>query len=177
MFRNRQGGRGGQGRGAGNQTGQGRGQGAGRGAGLGRRQGVGFGNGQGRDFGGANQSSSDWEPGVNWNQPLSALSAGVPAAEKKSDNPDQAAHEKEGIEITRRILEDISLDRAVIEHVCRIVGSHHSGGDIDTIEFKIVYDADLIVNMQENYSAAGITSETFLTTEGAALAEKLYKKD
>ena len=84
MFRNRQGGRGGQGRGAGNQTGQGRGQGAGRGAGLGRRQGVGFGNGQGRDFGGANQSSSDWEPGVNWNQPLSALSAGVPAAEKKS---------------------------------------------------------------------------------------------
>jgi len=80
MFRNRSGGRG-QGRGAGNQSGQGRGQGQGRGAGG---QGVGFGNGQGRGFGGANQSSSDLEQGVNWNQPLSTLSAGVPAAEKKS---------------------------------------------------------------------------------------------
>lgn len=81
MFRNRNGGRG-QGRGAGQGSGQGRGQGLGRGAGSGR--GRGFGNGQGRGFGGANQPSSDWEPGVGWNQPLSALSTGIPVAEKKS---------------------------------------------------------------------------------------------
>ena len=83
MFRNQYGGRG-QGRGAGMGNGLGRGQGRGRGAGLGRGRGGGFGNGQGRGFWGANQQASDWEPGLGWNQPLSALSAGVPAAEKKS---------------------------------------------------------------------------------------------
>jgi len=81
MFRNRNGGRG-FGRGAGMGNGQGRGQGLGQGAGFGRGRG-GIGQGRGRGFF-ANQQASDWEPGIGWNQPLSALSNGVPAAEKKS---------------------------------------------------------------------------------------------
>ena len=78
MFRNRSGGRG-QGRGAGMGNGQGRGQGLGRGAGSG--QGRGIGQGQGRGFG---QQPSNWGEGIRQNQPLSQLSADIPAAEKKS---------------------------------------------------------------------------------------------
>ena len=77
MFRNRNGGRG-FGRGAG--MGWGRGRGMGRGAGFGRGRGGGVGQG----FGYADQQSPDWEPGIGWNQPLNALSNGVPLAEKKS---------------------------------------------------------------------------------------------
>jgi len=81
MFRNRNGGRG-QGRGAGRGNGLGRGQGLGRGAGAGRgRGGYGYGAGQGFGYQNAN---GDWEPGIGWNQPLSALANGVPEAEKKS---------------------------------------------------------------------------------------------
>ncbi len=104
-------------------------------------------------------------------------------AEQKFDTPDVTVHEEEGIAVARRILEEISLDRAVIEHVCRIVGSHHSGGDIDTIEFKIVYDADLIVNLHEKdkLSEDKVTKEylekIFKTEEGIKIAEKLFLKD
>ncbi len=79
MFINRNGGRG-QGRGAGRGKGFGRGQGLGRGAGAGRGRG-GYGAGQG--FGYQN-ATDNWEPGIGWNQPLSALANGVPEAEKKS---------------------------------------------------------------------------------------------
>ena len=80
MFRNRSGGRG-QGRGAGQGNGQGRGQGLGRGAGSGQGRGAGNGQGQGRGFG---QQPSNWGEGIRQNQSLSALSADIPAAEKKS---------------------------------------------------------------------------------------------
>ena len=80
MFRNRNSGRG-QGRGAGTGNGQGRGQGLGRGAGSGQGRG-GVGNGQGQGFG--QQQQSNWDAGLRQNQPLSVLSAGVPATEKKS---------------------------------------------------------------------------------------------
>ena len=37
------------------------------------------------------------------------------------------------------------IDEATTDHVCRIVGSHHSGGEIDTPEFRIVWDADRLM--------------------------------
>lgn len=56
-------------------------RGQGRGAGGGWGRGAGF--GRGRGFFGPNQAEN-WESGVGWNQPLSALSAGIPESEKKS---------------------------------------------------------------------------------------------
>ncbi len=32
---------------------------------------------------------------------------------------------------------------------CRIVGSHHSARDIDTTEFRIIWDADWLVNIPD----------------------------
>jgi hypothetical protein len=54
-----------------------------------------------------------------------------------------------GPPIARRIMEDLSMDEATIEHVIRIVGSHHSAKDIDTIEFRIIWDADALVNLAD----------------------------
>ena len=47
----------------------------------------------------------------------------------------------------REILERVGVDAERLEHVCRIVGSHHSGGEIDTPEFRAVWDADWLVNL------------------------------
>jgi len=59
----------------------------GRGYGYGRRGGGGWGRGRGWGrwgAGPANWDASGWEPGISWNQPLSALFANVPPAERKS---------------------------------------------------------------------------------------------
>ncbi len=39
----------------------------------------------------------------------------------------------------------------VVERVCRIVANHHSARDIDTIEFRIVWDADWLVNLPSDF--------------------------
>ena len=71
---------------------------------------------------------------------------GIPAAERKHGSAAAKHQEAEGPPIARRILEEAGLDESDTEHVCKIVASHHSGGLIDTPEFRAVWDADVIVN-------------------------------
>lgn len=74
---------------------------------------------------------------------------GIQEAELKHGSSAPEYQEAEGPPIARRILEEIGFDGQVIEEVCRIVGSHHSGVDTDTVEFRIIWDADNIVNLAE----------------------------
>ena len=61
--------------------------------------------------------------------------------------------------------------------MCRIIGSHHSAKEIDTPEFRIVWDADWLVNIPEEHSGAPpeelapLVSQVFKTATGRALAE------
>jgi HD superfamily phosphodiesterase len=76
---------------------------------------------------------------------------GIQEAERKHGSSAGKYQEIEGPPIARRILERLKFDDASIEHVCRIVSSHHTGRDIDTTEFNIVWDADRLVNFQEEH--------------------------
>jgi hypothetical protein len=44
---------------------------------------------------------------------------------------------------------------ALIEEVCDIVGHHHHPRPAESINFKCIYDADLIVNREEAGAKAG----------------------
>jgi putative nucleotidyltransferase with HDIG domain len=74
---------------------------------------------------------------------------GIQEAERKHGSSAPRYQEIEGPPIARRIMERLGMDGDVIEHVCRIVGSHHSARDIDTLEFRIIWDGDAIVNVLE----------------------------
>lgn len=74
----------------------------------------------------------------------------------------------------------IGLDEPIIAHVCRIVGNHHSARDIDTLEFRIVWDADWLVNISDEFAGRGkdklkdIINKVFKTTAGKEKAYKLF---
>ncbi len=74
---------------------------------------------------------------------------GIREAERKHGSGAPKYQEQEGPPIARRILEELDFDADIVDHICRIVGSHHSGDDIDTPEFRILWDADLLVNLEE----------------------------
>jgi predicted HD phosphohydrolase len=74
---------------------------------------------------------------------------GIHEAERKHGSSAPEYQEAEGPPIVRRILEQRGFDEKAIEEVCRIVGSHHTGGEIDTVEFRIIWDADHIVNLSQ----------------------------
>jgi len=74
---------------------------------------------------------------------------GIQEAERKYGSAAGEYHEIEGPPIAKQIMEESGLDDDTIEHVCRIVRNHHSARDIDTLEFRIIWDADNIVNISE----------------------------
>ncbi len=77
---------------------------------------------------------------------------GIQEAERKHGSSAPRHQELEGPPVARRILEDCGILNAQdTDHVYRIVGSHHSGRDIDSLEFRIVWDADWLVNFRDVY--------------------------
>ena len=55
----------------------------------------------------------------------------------------------EGPPVAREILERLGAEEGIIEEVCDIIGHHHTPRDEETLNYKVIYDADLIVNLEE----------------------------
>ena len=84
--------------------------------------------------------------------------------------------ELEGPPIARSILEELEVDEKAIQHVCRIVASHHTGRDVDTPESRVVWDADSLVNLAEEGKGMSqdelrqFIERTFRTEAGRSVA-------
>jgi putative nucleotidyltransferase with HDIG domain len=107
---------------------------------------------------------------------------GIHEAERKYGSSAGKYQEIEGLPIAKKILKQYTLDTVTIEHICKIIANHHSSKDFDTAEFRIVVDADLIVNMNEDYPNISkdklkrIIGNKFKTQEGSKIAKKLLLK-
>jgi putative nucleotidyltransferase with HDIG domain len=107
---------------------------------------------------------------------------GIHEAERKHGSSAGKYQEIEGPPIAEEILKRYDLDTEVIEHICKIIANHHSSKNIDTTEFRIVLDADMLVNISEDYPDANedklqkIIDNKFKTHEGCSIAKKLFLK-
>ena len=129
------------------------------------------------------ESILDFSPGVC---PLVVRAAailhdiGIQAAERKHGSSSGRYQEIEGPSIAREILEAMFIDERAIDHVCRIVANHHSARDIDTPEFRIIWDADWLVNIPDEYDTSDSTSiselinKVFKTQTGRTIAQRLF---
>jgi putative nucleotidyltransferase with HDIG domain len=105
---------------------------------------------------------------------------GIHAAERKYGSSAGKLQEIEGPAITREILSKYKLDETIIEHICKIIANHHSANNIDTREFKIIWDADHLVNIPEEFPEADkenlqkLVDKIFKTTRGRQLAVEIF---
>ena len=105
---------------------------------------------------------------------------GIHEAERKYGSSAGKYQEIEGPPIAREILAKYELDEAVVEHVCKIIANHHSAKDIDTLEFRIIWDADWLVNIPEEFPGAGreklqeLIDKLFKTVQGRKIATELF---
>ena len=76
---------------------------------------------------------------------------GIHQAECKYGSSAGKYQEIEGPIIAREILSKYELDKETVEHICKIIANHHSAKDIDTVEFRCIWDADWLVNIQEHW--------------------------
>lgn len=108
---------------------------------------------------------------------------GIREAERKYGSANAVHQEREGPPIAARILKNLDLDPQAIDHVCRIIGSHHSGRGIDTPEFRILWDADWLVNLPDVYpdaTAADLAKHIdrlFKTETGKKKARRMVLSD
>ncbi len=106
---------------------------------------------------------------------------GIKEAERKHESTAARYQEEEGPPIAKQILGKLGAREELIEEVCDIVGHHHHPGPEESINFKSVYDADMIANMEDNHKErpveperlASIIEKSFLTESGANLAKKI----
>jgi hypothetical protein len=107
---------------------------------------------------------------------------GIQEAERKYGSAAGKYQQIEGPPIAKDILKRYDIDAEAVEHICKIIANHHSAKDIDTTEFRIILDADRIVNISERHPDADgdklrkIVVNKFKTNEGGRIAEKLFLK-
>lgn len=105
---------------------------------------------------------------------------GIPNCKKKYKSIEGQLQEIEGPPVAREILESLGIDEEIIKEVSEIIGCHHSPGEIETMNFKIMWDADWLVNLSDVYDIkdktklAEIIYKTFMTKSGLEKAKEIY---
>jgi HD superfamily phosphodiesterase len=102
---------------------------------------------------------------------------GIKEAERRYQSSAAKYQEELGPPVVREILESLGADPKLIEEVCDIVGHHHSPRSPETANFKALYDADMLVNLEESHKEkpfdreklTGIIEKSFFTETGKKL--------
>ena len=108
---------------------------------------------------------------------------GIPKAREVHGSSSGEYQEIEGPPVAREILTRRGFAADQIDHICGIVANHHSDVDpriVNTVEFKILWDADWLVNFPRRYRDASASEkaaaidEIFKTDRGKELARTMF---
>lgn len=108
---------------------------------------------------------------------------GIHEAERKHGSSSGKWQEVEGPPIARDILEKLVADEALIEHVSAIVANHHTPAGVDSPEFRVIWDADALVNFaeslpeKESTEIESVLQNHMVTEAGFRIARKIFLRD
>jgi len=107
---------------------------------------------------------------------------GIKVAEEKYNSSAAKYQEQEGPAVAGRILVDVEYDDENIYEICAIIAHHHSPGKQESTNFKVLYDADWLVNLRDKVDTADkeklakAIEKIFLTDSGRSMAKELFLK-
>lgn len=105
---------------------------------------------------------------------------GIKPAEQKYNSSAGRYQELEGPPIAQAMMRKAGESEAVISRVCYIIGGHHTPSKNDGIDFQIIWEADLMVNIEEEeltkdkVKLKEIIAKNFKTATGKCLAAAEY---
>ncbi|MBI4297545.1 MAG: HD domain-containing protein [Chloroflexi bacterium] len=101
---------------------------------------------------------------------------GIPEALAKYSSADGPYQQKEGEAIARRFLLQLGWDEIEREAICYIVAHHHERPSTPSLEFRVVWDADALVNEDfSNPARQEETLATFYTATGREMARVKFQ--
>jgi len=106
---------------------------------------------------------------------------GIHEAEQKHGSTAAKYQETEGPEIARSIMIKLGAKEELIDEICDIIGHHHHPRTEETANFKVVYDSDLIANLEEKHKESPVDKDrltriidkSFLTESGREVAREV----
>jgi HD superfamily phosphohydrolase YqeK len=107
---------------------------------------------------------------------------GITEAEKKYGSASAEDQEKEGKVIAEDILTKLNVQRGIVNEICDIIGHHHHPRERETLNFQILFEADWLVNMQENGLSKDpkrveeTIEKNFRTVTGKKLVSELFSQ-
>ena len=107
---------------------------------------------------------------------------GIHEAERKHGSNSGRWQEIEGPPVATEILARLNADAALVDQVVEIVGNHHTSGAVDSPEFRIIWDADALVNfanistLKTEVQIEDILLGHMVTEPGLRMARKLFLK-
>ena len=105
---------------------------------------------------------------------------GIKAAEEKYKSSAAKYQEELGPPIAGRILADVDYEDENIYEICAMIAHHHTPGPDDSTNFKVLYDADWLVNLRDEVDTKDkeklekAINKIFLTGSGREMAKELY---
>ena len=103
---------------------------------------------------------------------------GIPFAMEKYGNDAGPYQEELGPGAARPLLEKLGCDEVTIDRVCYLVGHHHTTNNVDGIDYRILLEADFLVNLYEDDEPPAARKRAyeviFRTETGKQLCEQLY---
>ncbi|WP_407314583.1 HD domain-containing protein [Desulfosporosinus sp. SB140] len=104
---------------------------------------------------------------------------GIKESERKHNSSSGTYQEIEGPPIARELLSEFKLGSEFIDRVCYLIGNHHTYSNIDNMDFQILVEADLLVNIFEDSlseQAINLLKEKyFKTRSGNSFLECMYQ--
>lgn len=108
---------------------------------------------------------------------------GIPEAERKHGSSAGNFQEIEGPPVANKILTELGVGESLTDTVVKIVGNHHTRAAIDSMEFRIIWDADALVNFagvlpgKSEGQIESILQGHMVTEAGYRMARKIFLKD
>ncbi len=93
---------------------------------------------------------------------------GIPESERRYGRNAPRNHQQVGPQVAREFLERLGAPPPLVDAVCDIIAHHHHPGSEETLEYRVLYDADRITNMEERQKDGAVKPrivETMITRQ------------
>lgn len=103
---------------------------------------------------------------------------GILPAEEKYGSCDGKLQEQEGPAPAREMLSALSVAPDVIDRVCYLVAHHHTYENVDGIDYRILLEADALVNLYEDHvpdtAVEAMLQNVFRTKTGIRICREMF---
>lgn len=103
---------------------------------------------------------------------------GIKVAEEKYGHCTGKLQEELGPDLARELLAPYELKTEIVDRICYLIAHHHTYTNVDGLDYRILLEADFLVNLHENNveksSVVSTYNKMFVTDAGRMMCKTMF---